>query len=146
MAVPGSGASPEPGEAASTSVIQAVGGWLEHGLALVQVRAELLGIESQEALSRLIQVLAWLAVSLVALTLGLVFVSLWITVLLWDQHRLLVLTGLSVWFLTVAGIAGWRLRRLLHRAEPPFAATMAELQADRDRLAAALRRHRSPGS
>ena len=143
MAAPGSGGSPEPGDPESPSVIQALGGWLEHGLALLQVRAELLGIESQEALSRLIQALAWLAVAVVALTLGVVFVSLWITVLLWDQHRLLALTGLSVLFSTVGGIAVWRLRGLLHRSERPFAATVAELQADRDRLAAAINRPNS---
>lgn len=102
---------------------------------MVQVRLELLGVEAREALHHGVAVLSWLFVAAVALAVGLVFVSVLITVALWDSHRLLALTAFSVLFLTLGGGAAWQVRRLLRDAALPFSASVAELRADRDRLA-----------
>lgn len=133
-------ARPDPGigmtdDASSPSVTRALRGVVDRGLALAQVRLELLGVEAREALHHAVAVLSWLFVAAVALAVGLVFVSVLITVALWDSHRLLALTAFSVLFLTLGGGAAWQVRRLLRDAAPPFSASVAELRADRDRLA-----------
>lgn len=131
----GDGPAPVP-------LTRALRGLVDHGLALLQVRMELLSVEAQEALQRLVAVLTWLFVAAVALAVGLVFVAIGLTVLWWDSHRLLALTAFAVLFLTLGAWAVWQVRGLLRDPAPPFAATVAELKADRDRLAAV----REPGT
>lgn len=100
-------------------------------LELLQLRLELLGVEAQEALQRLVALLAWLVVAVVGLGVGVVLVALWLTVLLWDSHRLLALTALATLFVAAGVLAVWQIRRLLWGLPRPFAASVAELQADR---------------
>lgn len=49
-------------------------------------------------------------------------------------HRLLALTAFSVLFLTLAGVAVWQVRTRLRQGSQLFAASLAELQQDRDAL------------
>jgi uncharacterized membrane protein YqjE len=123
--------SNDPGPVPLTRALRGV---VDHGLALCQVRLELLGVEAREALDHGVAVLSWLFVAAVALAVGLVFVSVLITVALWDHHRLLALMAFSVLFLTVGGGAAWQVRRLLRQSARPFSASVAELRADRERL------------
>lgn len=113
---------------------------VDGGLALLQLRIELLGVEAREALHNAVSLLSWLFVAAVATAVGLVFLSVLITVALWDSHRLLALTAFSVLFLAVGALAVWQVRRLLHHSAAPFSASVAELRADRDRLSGANQR------
>lgn len=123
-----------PNDPGSVPLTRALRGVVDHGLALCQVRLELLGVEAREALGHAVAVLSWLFVAAVALAVGLVFVSVLITVALWDHHRLLALMAFSVLFLTVGGGAVWQVQRLLRDTARPFSASVAELRADRERL------------
>lgn len=129
-------AAPEEDGSVPLPLTRALRGMLDHGLALLQVRLELLGVETQEALQRMVALLAWLFVAAVALALGLVFLAIWLTVLLWDSHRLLALTAFAVMFLSLGGWGAWQVRRLLSDPVLPFAGTVAELKADRESLSA----------
>lgn len=99
-------------------------------LALGRIRLELLAIEIQEEKQRLAALLFWAVLSALLAGFGLVFVALWLTVALWDEHRLAVLGSFSAVFVVACVFAGLRLRRLVHDASPPFEASLAELRGD----------------
>jgi len=103
-------------------------------LALLQVRLELLGVEAREEVNRLAELVALVAVACVLGCLGLGFLAILITVALWDENRLMALTGFTVLFLTLAAVAIWLARSRYRRDHPPFEASLAELRRDRDAL------------
>ena len=63
---------------------------------LAQVRLELLSVEAQEEVLRVAGLLAYGAIALVCLALGLGFLAILITVALWDTHRMLALAVFAV--------------------------------------------------
>lgn len=128
-----------PAGAALKSSLQALAATL---LGIVQTRLELLSIELADEKQRLLGVLVWGAVGILFGGFGLVFLALWVTVLLWDSHRLLALGLFASAFLGLAFWAAWRVRSLLQAsAEGALAATLAELEADRQALMAGLSRN-----
>ena len=68
-------------------------------LALLGNRLDLLGTELVEERGRLLSLVTYGAVALLLLAAGLVFLSVFITVLLWDSNRLLALGVFSGLFL-----------------------------------------------
>jgi uncharacterized membrane protein YqjE len=131
---PVSGPKAVPGEAPAPPLAHSLRGMLGSGLDLVQVRLSLLGVEVQEEVARLGRL--WLLATLccVLVSVGLVFVSILVTVALWDSHRLLALTAFSVVFLTLGAVAWWMTRQAMAQGSGLFKASLAELQADSDRL------------
>lgn len=130
---------PAPGAATRTQaegqpLAYSLRGLLRSGLGLAQVRLELLSVEVREEVARLgrLWLLATLACGLVSV--GLVYVSMLLTVAFWDSHRLLVLAVFAVLFLTLGGVALWLTRQALQQGSRLFEASLAELRADRDRL------------
>lgn len=107
---------------------------LAHGLELAQVRLELLLTELEEEKTRLLKLLAYGAAALLLLMMGLVFLAVFITVLLWDEHRLLALGLCSFFFLGTGLLALAGVSRLAHRDEKPLAASLNELAQDRSAL------------
>jgi len=109
-------------------------GFLDAGFATVQTRLELLAVEVQEEKLRLASLLFNTMLSAAFLGFGVVFLAVFLTVLLWDSHRLLVL-GLGAVALFGAGIVTARnAAREMQRGSRLFAATLAELARDRDAL------------
>jgi len=99
-------------------------------IALGRVRLELLAIEVQEEKERIAAMLAWAVVTAFLAGFALVFVALFVTVALWDSHRLLALGGFSALFL---GLALWgllRLRQLMAMGSSLFQSSIAELRDD----------------
>ncbi len=103
-------------------------------LSLLQVRLELLSVEARMEFNRLVELLVGVMLACLLGCMGLGFLAMLITVALWDSHRLLALTAFSVLFLTLAGVAVWQVRTRLHQGSQLFAASLAELQQDRDAL------------
>jgi uncharacterized membrane protein YqjE len=115
-------------------VTQALRGWLHDGVALLRVRLELFGVEAREhALASVELLLAGLA-ALLFLALGLGFLAVLLTVLLWDSHRLLALAVFSTLFLTLGLIALLLLRQRWRTAQRWFDASLQELGRDDQRL------------
>ena len=115
-------------------VTQALRGWLRDGVELLRVRLELFGVEAREhALATFELLLAGLA-TLLFLGLGLGFLALLITVLLWDSHRVLALAVFATLFLTLGGLALWLLRRRWRDSQRWFDASLGELNRDGERL------------
>lgn len=110
-------------------------GLLGTGVTLIHNRLELLGVELAEERVRLVSMLAYGGAAFLCLSAGLVFLSVFLTVLLWDSNRLLALGVFSALFIG-AGIASLMLAMSLARAGSKlFSASLAELRKDRDALA-----------
>lgn len=123
-----------PSPAPEPPLAHSLRGLLRSGLGLAQVRLELLSVEVREEVARLGRLWLWATVACVLLSVGLVYVSMLVTVALWDTHRLLVLAVFSVLFLTLGGVALWLTRQALKQGSGLFEASLAELKADRQRL------------
>ena len=101
---------------------------------LVQTRLELLSLDVEEAKLRLLSALFVGALAFFFLSMGLAMGAFWLVVAFWDTHRMLVLgllTGafLGAGLLAIAVLA-WRSKH----GPRLFAATLAELEKDRDAL------------
>lgn len=123
------------GETSRAGLFASLKGLFGTSLALVQNRAQLLGVELAEERLRLLSLLTYGAIALVCLSAGLVFLAVFLTVLLWDTHRVLALGVFSALFLG-AGIATLLMAINYAKAGSTlFKASLAELARDRETLA-----------
>jgi uncharacterized membrane protein YqjE len=103
-------------------------------LEIIHTRIELFATELDEERARIARAL-WLAViGIFCLSLGVLLVVLFLVVLFWDSHRLLVLGLLALGFLGAGSAAMLALRARLSQRTKLFAQTLDELQRDRERL------------
>lgn len=101
---------------------------------LLRVRLELLTVEARDEVLRLGELVVYGACAIAFLCLGLTFLAVLLTVLLWDGHRLLALTVFATLFLTLGAVAAWLARQRLREGTRLFSASLEELQRDHDRL------------
>ena len=111
-----------------------VKGLLGTSLTLLQTRIQLLATELEEERQRVLALLFWGAVAVLALGAGLLFLAIFLTVLLWDSHRLLVLGIFTALFLGIGLVAVYLSYKLGRSPSGLFAASMAELSRDRAAL------------
>jgi len=74
------------------------------------------------------------SIALFCLAVGSVFFAIFVTVLLWESHRLLVLGGLAVLFFSLGGVAVAMFRARASVGSRLFSASLAELGKDRQQL------------
>ncbi|MCK0506027.1 phage holin family protein [Aromatoleum anaerobium] len=107
-------------------------GLLDSGLGIVQSRLELLVVEVQEEKLRLAGLLLNIVLTAVLVGFGVVFLAIFLTVLFWEEHRLLAL-GLGTVALFGAGLfTASNAAADLRRGTRLFAASLAELTRDRE--------------
>jgi uncharacterized membrane protein YqjE len=113
-------------------LIQSVQALLASVLGLARTRLELLSVEMQEVLARLVLLIigAVAAILLGALALGFGAAALVMTVA--PEHRVAVSAGLALAFLAAAAFIAWKVRR--EAKARPFAASLAELKRDAEAL------------
>ena len=101
-------------------------------LGLARTRLELLSVEMQELLARLVLIMigAVAAILLAALALGFGAVALVMAVP--AEYRVAVAAGLALTFLAAAAIIGWQVRR--EAKVRAFAASLGELKRDAEAL------------
>lgn len=109
-------------------------------VALLRTRFELLKVEAQEEVGRLSGLVLWGIAAVLLGVVGLVFLAVFLTILLWDSHRLLALGVFAALFLGAAAVAIGVALQLARRGSQLFAASLAELRRDE----AALREERQP--
>jgi uncharacterized membrane protein YqjE len=107
---------------------------LDTALGLLQTRVELFATEIEEEKERLLSALIFGAASFVLICLGTIFLAITLTVLLWDEHRLLILSILSGVFLCAGAGALVFAVRNGRRRDRLFSASIAELERDRATL------------
>ncbi len=103
-------------------------------LGLAQVRLELLSVEAREEALRLGEILLYGAIALTMLSVGVAFFAIFLTVLLWDSHRLLALAVFATLFLSGGIVAAWVARDRVRQGSRLFAESIRELQKDRTKL------------
>lgn len=104
-------------------------------LSIGQTRLELLSNELEEERLRFSKMLVFGGFTLFFFGLAILLATVFIVVLFWDSHRLLVIGGLAVSF-SVAGFMALNAFRTLSREKPKlFSASLAELAKDREQLA-----------
>lgn len=103
-------------------------------LTLLQVRLELLSVEAQEEVVRVVGLLLFGVLAVTLLALGLGFVAILITVALWETQRLVALAVFATLFLVLGGVAAWLAYQRGQRGSALFVASLAELRQDREQL------------
>ncbi len=103
-------------------------------IGILQTRLELLATEIAEEKLRLGSFLGYAAVAFFFLGFGAVMLALLLTVLLWDSHRLLALGMFTALFLAIGIIAALVAARHRRQASRLFAASISELEQDRDMI------------
>lgn len=100
-------------------------------IAIVATRVEILATELEEERLRLSSVAAWAACTLMFLALALIFLSVLVIVVFWDDHRILAASCVTLVYLILGGISARQLMTRLSRPSPLFSATLEELRKDR---------------
>jgi uncharacterized membrane protein YqjE len=123
-------ADPHRSEASESGLGSSLRGLGNSLLALLRVRAELLGIELAEEKERLRATLILAVVAAIFLALAVQVLSFLVIVVCWDTYRLQAIVGVVVVYVLIAALAAWWIRRLWRTGAPPFAATLLELRND----------------
>src|SRR5215217_5687806 len=97
----------------------------------VHDRIELFGVELHEEKLRLIQIFIWISAAVFSGMMAVTFASLMLVYLFWENARLAVLGGLTVFYIAAFVAIGLTLRRTLSRGRSPFAGTLRTLADDR---------------
>jgi uncharacterized membrane protein YqjE len=103
-------------------------------LSFALTRSRLAATELEEQALRLIEILVWLAVAAFFLGVALVFAAVLVVLLFWDANRLLATGLLAALFVSAGAGAAWVARARLRERPKFLAATLAELERDRDSL------------
>ncbi len=103
-------------------------------LSFALTRTRLAATELEEQALHLIEILIWLAAALFFLGIAIVFGALLIVLLSWDSNRLLAAGLLGALFIAVGTGAALMARRRLRERPKLLAATLAELERDRNTL------------
>jgi len=101
---------------------------------IVHTRVELIATEIDEERARLGQALWLAAAGAFCLSLGILLTVLFLVVLFWESHRLLVLGILAAGFMGAGVTAMMILKARLSERARMFSQTLAELKRDRSRL------------
>lgn len=109
-------------------------GMLSTVLGILRTRLALLATEVEEEQIRISGILWHSVLAAFFLGFGLVFLAIFLTVLLWDSYRLLVLGASALVFLLGGAFAFARARRGLRSESSLFSASLVELKKDRQAL------------
>lgn len=103
-------------------------------LAIFQTRLALLSTELEEEKQRLLATMAWGAVAVLLAGFAVAFAAMFLVVVFWDTHRVLVMALVTTFFGLGATLAVRQAARLLRQSSGMLSATLAELDADREAL------------
>ena len=105
-------------------------------VAIVQTRLELLADELQAERRRIVQMAVLTVAALFFIACSLMLLTVLVIVALWDSNRMLAIGGCAVAYLVIGGGCAMAARRHAGAGSRLFAASLGELQKDRDRLSA----------
>jgi uncharacterized membrane protein YqjE len=103
-------------------------------IAILSTRLELLANELQEERVRLTQMLLLALIALFCLGNGLILLNAFIVVLFWEDHRLFALGLLSLVYLVAGAAVATVARARAQAGSKLFAASLSELEKDRQAL------------
>jgi len=115
-------------------LLQSLRGLAANVIALVHTRLELLAAEVEEERLRLIELLFWGCVAVFFLSLGVLMATLFVLLLFWDTHRLLISAMFAASYLAVGVVAVLAARNRARARARLFSTSLAELEKDRTEL------------
>ncbi|MBE7522260.1 MAG: phage holin family protein [Burkholderiales bacterium] len=104
-------------------------------LGLARTRLELVGVELAIERRRLQTMIVLAVAGAILATFAVGTVSMLVVAYFWDSYRYPAILGLALLYAVLAALAFARIRSVVHDAPAPFAATIAEFDKDRARLA-----------
>jgi uncharacterized membrane protein YqjE len=104
----------------------------ESVVALLSTRLQLASVEFAEERERTSTRLMLLGGALASFALAAVFASAFVVVLFWDTHRLLAIAAVAIVYAVGGIVLLGRVRAIGRDAPTPFAASLAELDKDRE--------------
>jgi len=125
---PGGGQENSPGVIASLRLLVA------NALGIVQTRLQLLANELEEERARSLQIVVLGAAAFCCAAIGILLVTAWIVIALWDQYRLLTVAVLAGLYFAAAAAALHALKSKSAQRSKLFSTSLAELRRDRDLL------------
>lgn len=103
-------------------------------VSMLHTRLHLLAIDIEEDRLYLLQILKYGLLALFCLAIGVIALTIFVAVLFWDSHRLLVLASITTVFL-LAGVLCWRYAACIVKAKPSlFNNSLCELVKDAQSL------------
>lgn len=102
--------------------------------AMVGNRVELAVVELREEGERRKEMLVLAVVAALFAALGLLLLALLVVVVFWDSHRIAAAAAVTLLYLGIGAAAIARLQHDARTRPPAFAATLAELERDRQML------------
>lgn len=125
----------EPGAASSTpGVLGSLRTLAATAAGIAQARLQLAASELEEQYLRGLQLLVLGAAALFCACVGVLLVTAWIVIALWDQYRLLTVGVLALVYLAGCAVAFKALKARAAERPKLFSASLAELRRDRDLL------------
>ena len=124
----------DTGQASATSLIRSIQRMLSTLAEIVQTRIELASTELEEERARLQEIAVYGLVAAFFVGIGVVLATFFLIMAFWETHRLQVLGISAAIYLVVGIVSVLVVRNKLKNKPRAFAATLAELQKDRDRL------------
>lgn len=109
-------------------------GLIATAIGLLRTRLELLATELEEEKLRLLSIVMYGAAAIFMLGVGVVLLAIFVTVLFWDSHRLLVMGGLTAIFLLCGFGFLLLVQRQVRAGSRLFSASLAEMAQDRQAL------------
>ena len=103
-------------------------------VAVAQTRLQLLASEIREERLRLARLGLFAVLALFFLALGIVFLTLLVVILFWDDNRILVIGGFAGIYLLLGIVFGGLVLRRADARSRLFEASLRELAKDRERL------------
>jgi len=103
-------------------------------LSFVLTRTRLAATELEEQGVRLIEILIWFAMALFFFGIAIVFAAVLVVLVFWDSNRLLAAGLLAALFVSIGTGAALFARQCMRERPKLLAATLAELERDRDTL------------
>jgi uncharacterized membrane protein YqjE len=116
--------------AASTGIMDSIRSFLASWVAVIKTRVEIISVEIEEQREWIEQLLLLAVGAAFCLSMGLILLTLFVVVLFWESHPLVVLGGFTILYLG-GGIVLWLTLRQKIRSKPRiFSTTSAELGKD----------------
>ena len=103
-------------------------------ICIVSTRLELLANELQEERLHLSRMLLFSLSALFFFGIGILLLTVFTVVLFWDDHRLVVLGGLSLLFFMLAALMAILVRNMAKTKSKLFSVSIAELAKDSEQL------------
>jgi uncharacterized membrane protein YqjE len=119
---------------ASSGLMESVKRLASTLICIVSTRLELLANELQEERLHLSKMLLYSLSALFFFGVGILLLTVFIVVLFWDEHRLVVLGGLSFAFIVLAMLMALSVRNMAKSKSKLFSASIVELAKDHEQL------------